>query len=306
MAKGEVCKTFIQRFDSARRLHSSRSLFLFTIGAVVLALAMQPQTLLAMEASTKTGTLVAVDAQTRQIIVREGQTEARYAVPDGAIVMQGRRPCSLDSFAVGASVVVRFRVGTAEPHTVYDMADAATWAWLTRVRRTITAGRVVEVSDAAITIEDKQEHGQMRYRVTDKTRIEIAGATASWAAVKPEMSVFVAPRLLPSGQTMATAIADTRAAAERLRERSMPTVSGTVRALDEKKRALQMETRAGDRRSLSIADPCIIRRDGKDVAMSQVRPGVWITAHVRKRDGREVVYRITIARRPSAGTKAKP
>jgi hypothetical protein len=108
-------------------------------------------------------------------------------------------------------------------------------------------------------------------------------------------TVFVAPRLLPNGATMATAIADTKAAALRLRERSQPTVTGVIGAWDASARKVTLSTRAGDTRDIRLTNDCVVRRDGKDVATAALRKGVTVTVHVLRSDTREEqAHRVTI------------
>ncbi|MBM3495523.1 MAG: hypothetical protein FJX72_14550 [Armatimonadetes bacterium] len=229
-------------------------------------------------------------------------------MPLQAVLMVGKKPAQLDAFTAGMDVTVRFRIAAAEPHTVYDLTDTPTWAWLVGMRRKITAGTIREVTEKGIVLEDAKDRGALFYRVTDKTRIELSGKAATPGDLKPGQSVHVSPRLLPNGQTMASAIADTAVGAARLRERTVPTVTGAIRAVDIANRTLEMSTRAGDRRLLTIADGCVVRRNGKDVAETQLRAGQWVTAHVRRDDDAEVVRRITIGKRPSqqAGPKPQP
>ncbi len=307
MAKGEVCKTFIQRFDSARRLHRLlpdvlRAVVLFTL--LLVGILVAPPAL-GFAAATKSGVVVSLDEAARRIVLRHGQVETAYQVPESAVTMIAQRACELSRFEVGAVVTVRYRIASDGPHSVYDLVDSATWPWLVRMRREINGGIIREVSERGITFEDTKDHGTLFLRVTDKTLIEVGDARAL-ADLKPEMTVFVAPRLLPNGQTMATAIAGTFAGAARLRERTMPTVTGTIRSVDIARRSLEMDTRTGDRRSLRLAEPCLVRRDGKDVPVSQLRVGQWVTAHVRRLDEGDTVHRLTIGKRPKTGSPKGP
>ncbi len=307
MAKGEVCKTFIQRFDSARRLHHSYLSFpRLVVPVLVIAAGLSSATTaMGLAAATKSGIVVSVDAPGRRIVLRHGQTETAYHVPESAVVMVARAACGLDRLEVGASVTIRYRIEASEPHRAYDLTDSATWPWLVRMRREINGGVIREVNERGIVFEDAKYHGVLSYRVTDKTLIEV-GDARSLAELKPQMTVFVAPRLLPNGQAMARAISSTHEGAARLRERTMPTVTGTVRAVDGARRSVELDTRAGDRRVVRLANPCVVRRDGKDVPISQLRVGQWVTVHIRRLDEGEVAHRVTIGKRPKSASPKAP
>jgi hypothetical protein len=256
-------------------------------------------------ASTRAGIVVSVDVAARSVVLRHGATETTYSVPEKAVLMAGKKPCGLDAFQKGASVMVRFRVAPNGPQVVYDLTDADTWPWLVRARRETLNGVIKEVTERGIIVEAARDGGVMVYRVTDKTRISLDGAT-SLADLKPGTPVAVAPRLLPNGETMASIIADSVPTASRLRERTMPTVTGTIRSVDTARRMLEMDTRAGDRRTLHIGDPCVVRREGRDVPLGQLRVGQWITAHVRQVGDQDYVHRITIQKRPAPAGSRKP
>ncbi len=305
VAKGGVCKTLIQRFDSARRLHASspsrfRSVSCYC-AAILVAL---PVAAVARVAEVRVGVVESSDAVGRIVVVRHGESRVQYQVPTTATLLLARRPVSLDAFQKGQQVRLRCRVSSTQPLLLYDLADTDSWPWLLRMRREIVSGTVVEVTDRGVLFEDDKDHGQLAYRVTEKTRSEIVGADGGAVELKPGMKVWIAPRLLPNGTAMATAIASNRAGALRLKERSQPTVTGTVQAWDATARKLTLHTRADDTRVLELLRDCIIRRDGKDVGVASIRLGVTVTAHVRRTADAETVYRLTIQRAGRQSTGA--
>lgn len=249
----------------------------------------------ARSAQVRQGVVESVDAESRQVTLLHGTARAKYHVPLEANLIIGRKPAELQAFHQGMKVQVRHRVATTEPLHLYDMTDVASWPWLVRMRGEVVSGQIVEVTPKGVVFEDAADHGRLAYRVTDKTRIELGGRKASREELGQGMKVWIAPRLLPNGSAMATAMGDTKSAAERLRERSRPTVSGTVQEWDAASRKLTLHTVAGDTRILALPVGCAIRREGKNVDVSHIRKGLPVTAHVqRSADGTETVRLLTI------------
>jgi len=241
------------------------------------------------------GVVESVDAESRQVTLLHGTARAKYHVPPEANLIIGRRPAELQAFHSGMKVQVRHRASTTAPLHLYDMTDVASWPWLVRMRREIVPGQIVEVTPKGVVFEDATDHSRLAYRVTDKTRIELGGKKAGREELAQGMKVWIAPRLLPNGSAMATAIGDTQQGAARLRERSRPTVSGTVEEWEAASRKLTLRTVAGDTRVLTLPAGCGIRREGKNVDVSHIHKGLPVTAHVRRSaDGAETVALLTL------------
>lgn len=306
MAKGGVCKTLIQRFDSARRLHLSPSptcsfRHLILPLSLLLSLIVAP-VCVALQTEQKAGVLEAIRADARLVTIAHGATRARYQVVPGTVIIRNRSAAKLEDLTAGLEVNVRYRKTEAEPYVLYDLVDAGSWKWLQRMRREVVSGRVQKTTSQGIILEDDKEQGQLSYRVTDKTRWEFADGTSGIKALKTGQKVWVAPRLLPNGTTMATGVADTELGAMRLRERAQPTVTGTVKSWDPQKRELTLRTQAQDERVLTVTEDCTIRQDGRDVTVEALRPGMFLTAHLRRAGLQsEQAYRITIKKAPPVG-----
>lgn len=297
VAKGGVCKTSIQRFDSARRLHLFSPLRLSPISFVLVctALSGMPVPMAAFATQTRAGVVDKVDKEAGQIVLSHGSATARYEVHRGTVLIANRRPAVLEDFAPGMKVQVRFQSSSNEPFKLYDLTDAASWPWLQRVRRDIVTGTVTEVTPTGVVFEDAKEQGQLAYRVTQKSRIQLGGKPVNLAQVPRGARVWIAPRLLPNGAAFVVAMADTEAAARRLKERAAASVKGTIVEWNPQSRTITLSTVAGDRRSLVLSDDCVIRRDGRDVTSSSLTKGSTVTAHVRRTPGSaEQTHRITI------------
>lgn len=307
VAKGGVCKTSIQRFDSARRLvpHPTRR-FLRRISSVVVSawLVLMSGQPAGCVATIRPGVLQTVDADSRQVSVVHGAEVVRYQLPATAVVIRQKRLCELKDMPAGAKVQVRYRVSTSQPFHAYDLVEAESWAWLQRMRRDIISGQLVAVDERTVVLEDARDHGRLPYRVTDKTSIEIQNRPATQALLKAGMKVWLAPRLLPNGAAMATAIADTEAAARRLKERRQPTVTGSIVEWDPPSRCVKLHTRAGDVRVLRLAPDCVIRQEGRDLSADRLRKGLVVTAHLRPSETSEALaHRITVKGRGATNGK---
>ncbi len=295
VAKGEVCKTFIQRFDSARRLRSA----CFVLVHLALLTAIVPVRSNGA-AVIRTGVLVSVDPTGMQCSIRHTSGVIDYHVPTSAVLIHTRKPTDLTAFTVGLEVTVRVgRSSNGQPR-LYDLTDSSSWRWLTRIRREITEGTITEIRSSEIVLKDRAEGGLYPYRITEKSGLERDGKPASMADYAVGDTVWIAPRMLPSGAAMATAVAGSKAAAGVLRERSQPTVTGTVEKWDLAGRSLTLKTRAGDRRILVVANDCVIRRDGKTVPAAVLKAGAYLTAHIKRfEEGVERVQRMTLKKPPA-------
>src|SRR5205823_1038129 len=115
----------------------------------------------------------------------------------------------------------------------------------------------------------------------------------------------VEPRLLPNGTVMAIAIADSSDAADKLKERSKFTVTGTVKVINVPKRLIDIHTVAGDERELAIAPDCTVRQASKDVPITAIKPSQTVTAHLTRNDeGEQVANKITIQSKKTTAKKS--
>lgn len=276
---------------------------LLLVTAAVAAMSAQTTPAASLKAdNVRVGQIAALDASTGTITLTGARPPAAFRLTSRTVLMRGCRTVAADAFSAGQTVVVRFRKSAQPPQPLYDLVDRESWDWLLRVRRAITEVRVTRVGEDAIEGDEARKAVPVTYRVTPKTLCRLKGVDAEPAGLKIGDRVWVAPRLLPGGQAMAVAVADSEADAARLRERTMPSVTGTLTAFDAAARALTMSTRAGDRRDLTLADGCVVRRESREVGPSALRTGVAITAHLRRGDdGERRVVRVTVhAKAPSA------
>ncbi len=299
VAKGEVCKTFIQRFDSARRLQAHRSLLrvhaVVVPSLVAFAMGLHTTPASARAAEVRSGIIQKTDALARTVSVMDGSARRVYEVPASAVLVIAKRAATLEQFTPGMKVQARSSSVGKRGARLYDLVEAGSWQWLQRVRRDVTGGKVLALDEKGLTVEDALDRGVMAYRITPKTLVAIGHGEADRKSIAIGQTVFVAPRLLPNGATMATAIADTKSEALRLRERTRPTVTGAIAAWDVSTRKLTLNTRAGDTRQVLLHGDCLIRRDGTDLAATVLRKGMTVTVHVRRSGaGVEECHRVTV------------
>jgi hypothetical protein len=253
-------------------------------------------------ANIKAGTLVAVDTSTA-IITLKPRTgpQITYRYTDKTHMVIGKKAAEVSAFTPGDPVVVRFRRTSVGPPSLYDLADKASWEWLSRLRRETAAVTVQEISDDLLHATEGADNAAMDYRVTDKTLWAKDGKEAAASDYAPGDAVYVVPRLLSNGNVMAVAIADTKAMAARLKERSMFTLTGTVKAFHAAERSVRLRTKAGDDREITLLADCVVRRAAKEVPLTALRIGQTVTVHIaRTEEGERVGKKITIQTKRTA------
>lgn len=247
-------------------------------------------------ANVVSGTLATTDAAAGTIGVKSrAGTETLYRYTEKTQMWRAKKPAEISGFKTGDSVFVRFRKSAVGPATLYDLADAASWAWVDRLRHETAQVTVKEIDEQSLHATEGADAAEYTYRVTDKTQWSKGGKAAAPADFKAGDKVYVVPRLLPGGATMAMAISDASNDAAKLKERARFTVSGTIRQLNVEKRTLAIHTTAGDDRELALLPDCAIRMAGKDVPLSYLRPGQAVSLHLSRDDaGDQVVKQVTI------------
>lgn len=258
-----------------------------------------------------TGAAVSVDREAGTVTLRpRSGSEATFKVTDKTLILRARRISSLDQIPQGEELVARYRKSASPPRPLYDLADRSSWDWLKHMRKETVRAEVARAEAGWLHVVEGSEKLPFAYRVTAKTAWMRDGKAAASEDFKPGDAVWISPRLLPNGATMATAVADSAKWAAILKERGSPTLSGAVTSLDAAARTLRISTRAGDDAVLRLADSVEVRQNAKPVPLTQLKVGTRITAHLRRGDAEErEVVRITIqggaSARPSAASPAR-
>ena len=246
--------------------------------------------------NVRAGTIVAIDAPVAMVTLKtSGGGPVSYHCTERTRYWRAMRAAALADFKAGDQVVVRHRLNAPAPAPLYDLADSTSWAWLDRIRHEITPVSIAALASGALRATEGAAAVPIEYRVTEKTAWSRGGRAVDAGAFRAGDRVFVAPRLLPSGAVMAIAVADTEAAAAALRDEAKPAFAATLVAVDLAKHMLRVRTAAGATRELPLAEDCVARRGGVEVALDTVRPGTPITVW-RRRDehGDRVVSHITV------------
>jgi hypothetical protein len=250
----------------------------------------------ARPANVQTGTLVSIDAATATLALKpRAGAQILYRLTEKTRFLREKRAVTAADFKPGEVVVVRFRKSSVGPASLYDVADKVSWDWLTRVRRETTRVTILEITDDSLRASEGSDNAPLDYRITDKTLWARGGQPASAADFKTGETVYIAPRLLPGGGLMATAVSDLAEMTARLKERTRSSVSGTVKACDPAKRTLSLRSVAGDERDFSMADDCLVRLASRDVPLTSLRAGQSVTLHLKRdEEGEQIITRITI------------
>lgn len=252
------------------------------------------------------GTLTSTDpaAATINVKLKPG-SERPFRYTEKTQMWRERRSVEISSFKPGDNIVVRFRKSGVGPATLYDLADAGSWAWVDRLRHETCLIAIKEIDEESL--HATETGADFTYRVTDKTQWSKGGRPGAPSDFHSGDVVHVVPRMLPGGNTMALAVSDASMDAARLKERSRYTVSATIRAWNAAERKLDFVTSAGDERQLTLTDDCIVRLSGKDVPVSYLRSGQAVTLHLTRLGGEEQVIRqITIRKATSKRLPSRP
>lgn len=246
--------------------------------------------------NVRTGSITLLDSVSGQLSLRGPTgTETAFRLTEHTLILKARKTVERSAFAVGESVVVRFRRASNGVATLYDLVDKPSWDWLARVRRTVTEVSLRSVSEDRLACSEGSEAVPIEYRVTPKTLWGAGGKAVGAPVGKAGDRVFVAPRLLPSGGIMAVAVADTKSLCQMLLERSRPTCKGVVAAVNAAERRLTVKSGLGDIRELRWSEKVVVRRGGHDVTTQSLHTGAHVVVHLKSgTSGEREVSRITI------------
>jgi hypothetical protein len=111
-----------------------------------------------------------------------------------------------DSFKAGDSVVVRLNTAT-DPPEVRELIDSETAKWLDAVRKTPQSATITKLDTKYLEVK-LADGSNFRYRVTDKTIIQMAGKPENLMALSAGKTIYVKARMLPTLDTWASEISD--------------------------------------------------------------------------------------------------
>ncbi len=248
-------------------------------------------------ANVKTGIIAVLDLSGDSVSVKSGAAVAAvYVLLPKTRYMKKQREAQATDFKVGDAVTLHLRKSRSDGSLqVSEMMDNSSWDWMTELRHTVTTATIKSISDDSLEVTVGAENLPVNYTVSDKTLWQKSGKLATVAEFKIGDRVSIVPRALPSGNIMASVVADTAAGAAQGKEHKSLTVHGVLQSLDTKAHTLLMKTEAGETRSMSYTDAVEIKLGSKVLTLNALKTGQHIAARM-KRDDKEVesVWRITI------------
>lgn len=241
--------------------------------------------------------LVSIEPEKEQVrLQRKGGSEVQAELYKKARYWLRKAPASLESFRQmeGATVMIRMSVRSGATPAVREMADLETWKWLEKVRRGVVKAKLIALEEELLTAEFA-DGTRFTYRVTPKTQWERDGQPASRANFRVGETVYLVPRLLSNLDTMLLIVSNNEKGAQIGRERSLPTVSGTLEVLDLNKQILRLRSKSGDVREFRFDDQTEFVKSGQRITADKVRLPANVTVHRRKEsEGTEYAKRVTI------------
>jgi len=208
--------------------------------------------------------------------------ETRFRLTASTRCWVGRKPAGIAVLKPGDAVVVRYRLNAKAPAPAYDVADAASWDWLDRIRHDIVTITIGSIASRVLCGSEGSDPVEIEYRFSPKTVWRRLGQAADASAFHVGDRVSVVPRMLPSGAVMAALVADTAAEASTSRALARASIRGTLVAVDEAKHIVQLRAGDGHVYELPLASGCVARRSGEAVPLAGLREGTPITIWLRR------------------------
>jgi hypothetical protein len=144
-------------------------------------------------------------------IVLEIGTEAVPARLDKATKFwKAKKPADLDGFAKGDAVAVRLKTD-ADPPVVREIADPATYEWLTLIRKEPVRAEVVKV-DAKQVVVALDADTRFVYRHSENSKVSVGGENLKVTDLTEGQKLYFKGRLLPTLDTWLVLATDKRPA----------------------------------------------------------------------------------------------
>lgn len=194
----------------------------------------------------------------------------------------------------GKQVMVRASVRNQTRPVVREMADPDTWKWLDKVRRGVVKGTLVRVEGDSLIIQ-LPDKSQFVYKFTPKTRFQRNGKPATIEDFAVGETLYLTPRLLSNLDTMLLSVSNTETDAQIGRERSLPSVQGTIQSIDPQQKVLKVLTRAGELRTIRYDENTKLNFKGKEVEVEQIKTPARATIHrTLDAEGNDYARKVTI------------
>jgi Cu/Ag efflux protein CusF len=265
----------------------------------------------------KTGEIAAMDRDAETITLKDksGKSTDYSFLTDKIKCLKAKRAAKLSDFKPGDTVVIHVRKSRKDnSYSITEIADPASWDWLTEMRRKLTTATITELDEESLAVTVGPDNLPLSYVVSEKTRWMRNGKEATAADFKAGEKVSIVPRALPSGNIMASVVSDTQEGAAQGKERKALSVHGVIKSLDPTAKKITLLTVAKDERTLRMADELEVHSGSKTLPLTALKTGQHINARVRHADMEEdTVYRITLEtgsrttapKKPAGGTAGK-
>lgn len=230
------------------------------------------------------------------VLKRTGKPDVNATLHKQVRLWINKSPATIDQFRqmTGEVVMVRMSVGTQVRPVVREMADPASWKWLEGVRRGIVKGILKGVEENYLMIE-LPDKTQFAYRFTPKTQWERDGKPATIEDFAIGETLYLAPRLLANLDVMLLSVSNTEKDAQVGRERVLPSLNGTIQAIDRQRKLIRFLTRAGDLREIYYDEQTEFTFNGKAVRVEQVKLPARATIHrKRNEEGKDYARKVTL------------
>ncbi len=218
---------------------------------------------------------------------KNGAAQTMLAVPGAKCrFIKNNRAAVLSDFAVGDKVIVRLLLRTAPASlaVVREMADAASYAEQQKQGKEITEGKTESITAKEITVL-RADGVSVTFRVSPKTLVTKADAPATLAAYPVGSAVAVKPRRLPTGNLMASVVAESKAQANWIYQDTLTTWSGSVTAVDGNETTgatIRIKRDDGATRSFLVPANVTFKGSRGDVSWAKM-VGMNVTAHLLPR-----------------------
>lgn len=192
---------------------------------------------------------------------------------------RNNRPARPAEFAANEKVTARLQFRSDDSVVLKELWDAPSYAAHTRDRREVCVGTVG--TNVAGHLQVRRAGGEpLTFRVTDKTQVRRAGALAKISDYPVGASVAVKPRGLPSGDLMASIIAESAAEVAIAHLDGLVNWEGKVEAVDLTRGHLTLRRSDGAARPLVVAPTARLRQGRAAVQMKDITPGAAVKVHL--------------------------
>ena len=262
-------------------------------------------------ATTKTlpATLLAIDpaAGTLRLTPKEGGEPLTVRIQGDSKFTRRTGAAKAADFKPNDPVVARltFRPAGGEIW-LRELWDETAHESYTRARRGIQSGVVAANSGARLDLK-RADGSVTSYRITEKTEVLKAGASADLKAFPIGAPAALHPRGLPNGDVMATIVAATPAEVATAHLDGLTNWKGVVASVDMTKGLLVLDREDGARRTIALAPTISVKRGRAILAQKDLMPAMNVTVHLLKGGdaltGGRTADRVTIHTSPRSAGK---